>query len=238
LRPSQLRRTNLAVLLLADTPLLLPILAATFALAAQPQRALHFLYVLNLLLTALGAQLSVLERSWRRGPWLLPANLLLVAGLDAHGAVSLILLSTGALAGLWMVLTPADAARAMHLPACLRGSSIAPGKGSRQWGLLRLPPLLRLSARILFDRYRNTSLVRGLVLLLLLIGAIVLMQIWHFDSRALPLTLIVEALMALICANAYRDLLREHIRAAPYRVSLPISPAALARADSLVVVLA
>jgi len=237
-QPLQLRRTNLVVLILADTPLLLPVLAAMLTLAVLPQRGMHFLYVLDVLLTAMGTQLFLLEGSWRRGPWLLLANLLLVTGLDANGALSLILLSTGALTGLWIILTPVDLSRPMRLPDCLRRSSIARGKSSRQLGSLRLPPLLRLSARILCDDYRSSSVARSLALLLLVIGAIVLMQIWRFDSRALPLTLIIEALMALISANAYRDLLQAHHHAAPYRLSLPLSPAALAQADSLVVVLA
>jgi len=243
-RPGQLRRTHLALLLLADTPLLLPVLAATVFLAAQPHRVIPCLSVLDLVLSTLCAQLLVLERAWRHLPRVLLANLLLIvsisAGLGANIPLSLLMLALCALICLvTIVASPAtpNVARRWDwsgIPARMSGRS------SERHGLCLLQarfPLLHLSMRILFDRYRSASLVRGLVQLLLASGAILLMQLWHFDSRALPLTLMVQALMALVSAGAYRDLQREHDHAAPYRLTLPIPAWALARADSLTVLL-
>lgn len=238
-RPAQLRRTNLAVLMLANTPLLLPVLAATAVLAAQASCGTHLLFVLDLVLTTLGAQLLVLERTWRRGPWVLMANLLMAVSIGTHPASAQFILSLCALAGFIAIAAPPATAATTRRFARSRTTSSAAGTPSTWHSRLisRRFPLLHVSARILFDRYRSTSLVRGAALASLVVGAVLLMQIWHFDSRALPLALLTQSLLALAAAGAYRDLLREHERAAPYRLALPITHWAWALADCAIVIL-
>jgi len=232
-RPLAIRGSNLFILILSDTPLWLPVLASTVVLIKAPETATQVPYVGILTLVILNLQLGMLERNFNASLLALLGNVVLVGAISNSPSSRL----------LPVVLSVSLATLTVFLPVSATPfiKSLVPGKlrqnavKSPHRTFLNAFPSCQLSLRALFVHYRATTAVRLAVMLSLSIGAISLMQIWDFDYRALPLTLILDALIALIAAGAFRDLHREHNRAAPYFVSLPITYRKQAEADSLAV---
>ena len=244
--PAHSRRISLIILSIANTPLFLPVYAALFATASLSKPGLSMLYVLNLVLLTTSIQMAVLERAlYRELPWIFLFTLAAVDAVHLSPPFGLLMQAGSAIAMLSALAEEPTLQEPRAGGQSLRDRLIgtkalctqAQAQAQRHRMLSSaLAPLYRLSARILLDRYRSATVSRGLVSLFATVGSIILMHIWGFDSRALPLALLTQALIAMITAGAYRDLRREHERATSYFAALPIPAPALARADTFVVV--
>ncbi|RQS60052.1 hypothetical protein DID96_34690 [Burkholderia sp. Bp8963] len=226
------RAVDAAVVLIASTPLLLPVIAAAIALAFLPHKASNYLYVLDLTLITLGLQLVTLSGRVRNGLPLVVANFILVGALQTDNAMrTALLLVSLIVAAFALGRTPgAPAARATQ-----RGTSwrLAPGLLSVN-GALGLPPIVKLQLGIV--RFHVAGTVNRCVIM----GAVTastcyLAHLWGFDARVVPLTLTTQAVIALIAATTYRDLRTSHVRAAHFVRSLPLASTVQVRADVLTV---
>ncbi|VWD35818.1 hypothetical protein BLA39750_04998 [Burkholderia lata] len=226
------RLVDTLVVIIASTPLLLPVLAAAVALAFLPQKAINYLFVLDLFLITLGWQLTALSRNPRDAIALMVANVFLVGGFHAEGALRPVLLAVPLLLAAFTIAhtAPASAAR----------SGVPRGFSRRTTDAIRtrvqngLSPMARLQIGILRDRAAST------IGHCLMMGAVVasscfLLALWGFDQRAVPLTLMAQAAIVLIAATTYRDLRSAHLHAAHFMRSLPMSVFAKRRADWLTV---
>ncbi|CAM2153037.1 conserved membrane protein of unknown function [Pararobbsia alpina] len=232
LAPSLMRRVDLAVLLIADTPLFAPIFATAITLGAESQPFIHGGVLCGLVLAVCAVQVAVLDRDAR---WLAAvgaSDALLAIGAVGHGV--------GAVGAIGVSLIILGVALASLMPTQRSGAWIWPHQVTTAHVLRRLlpsvPPLVKISAHVMTDTCRTANMTRALLLLGLVAGSVALMSLWGFDQRSVPLALIADAFMAMIVASAYRDLYREHARAAQYSAALPIGRYAQARADVLVVI--
>ncbi|MGC7405350.1 hypothetical protein ACPWR0_07655 [Pandoraea pneumonica] len=206
------RSVDLAMLALASTPLLLCVVAALIALAAHP--GAHYLYVLDLTLITLAAQLAILHRK-RQHLWpLVTANVLLVAGLRFAGSLGYALLTGALLVALWS-LTRSSASGGAHR---VRPSVPFDAPPARKRHVLS--PIVRLQAGIL---RRHSSAVLGRCLMMTAIAGVTvyLVRLWEFDGRAFPMVLISQAGIVLVAAMHYRELHAAHQHAAHFTRSLP-----------------
>ncbi|TDQ97377.1 DUF6136 family protein [Paraburkholderia silvatlantica] len=226
------RAVDIAVVLVANTPLFLPVLAAAVALAFLPQKVANYLFVLDLLLITLGWQLAVLSRSARNATPLAVANVILVGALQTGETIRPALLVLPLLLAAFAIAhTPAGStsrsgwrgARSRRVLGCARAYA---GQG--------LSPVARLQIGIVRDR------AAGVFARCLMMGSVTastcfLLGLWNFDVRAVPLASISQAAIALIAAATYRDLSAAHFRAGQFMRSLPIAAAAQPRADILTI---
>jgi hypothetical protein len=228
------RMIDAIIVVIASTPLLLPVLAAAIALAFLPHKAVNYLFVLDLFLITLGWQLSVLSRGAINGLALLVANFFLVAGLDTDDVTGLVSLTMAFVLAAFSLVrnAPASAARtgmedsfslrAMNaIRACLRQA---------------LSPRIRLQIGLV-RAHAAANAARCVMMSAVVVGTCFLLAIWGFDARAVPLTLISQAGIALIAATLYRDLRAAHLRASHFMQSLPLARTATFRADWLTVAL-
>ncbi|VVE01601.1 hypothetical protein PPN31114_02150 [Pandoraea pneumonica] len=209
------RTVDLAVLVLASTPLLLSVVAAVIALATHP--GAHYLYVIDLTLITLAAQLAVLHRK-RQHLWpLVAANVLLVAGLQIAGTSGYALLIGALLIALWSLTRSSVAQVSLRKPSAVPFNTLAASEPRR------FPPVVRLQAGIL---RRHSSALLGRCLMMTAIAGVTvyLIRLWEFDGRTLPLVLISQAAIVLVAAMHYRELSAAHQRAAHFTRSLPRRP--------------
>ncbi|MDP3902644.1 MAG: hypothetical protein Q8Q40_01550, partial [Methylococcaceae bacterium] len=187
------RRANLIVLLLADSPLLLMIVVTGVFFGIRETAIdvlfVDYLYLLVMTLLFLATQLAVLDRSYAL--WIiLPANLLLAGALGVSAVQPQIML----LMALCVIATAAMLGRIPLLPVKrfnrLR-NAIGIQLASRLWASLH--PALQISVSILFRQHYSEMLSKGISSALILAASIGLMEVWNYDYRALPLTLIALA---------------------------------------------
>lgn len=226
------RAVDIAVVLVASTPLFLPVLAAAVALAFLPQKAANYLFVLDLLLITLGWQLTALSRSARNAVPLLAANVILVGALQTGDTIRpALLLIPLLLAAFAIAQKPAASTSWSGWPGALsRRVMVCVGANVVQ----NLSPVTRLQIGIVCDRAAGVF-ARYLVMGSVTASTCFLLGLWSFDTRAVPLTLISQAVIALIAATTYRDLRSAHLRAGQFMRSLPIAAATQPRADMLTV---
>ena len=230
---SRRRFVDTVVVLVASTPLLLPMVAAAIALAFLPHKAINYLFVLALFAIALGWQLTALSRTPLNAIALSIANAFLAGGMQIEGVIRpVLLIASLLLAGLAIAHTasPKPSSRWNGQSAfsrCVKNSIRISCRSP-------LSPFARLQLGILLDR-ATATLARCLVMGAVTVCACLLLTLWSFDTRAVPLTLISQAAIALIAATTYRDLKAAHSSAAHFVRSLPVAAAAKARADCLTV---
>lgn len=231
---SRRRVVDIAIVLVASTPLLLPVLAAVVALAFLPQKVGNYLFVADLTLITLAWQLAVLSRGVRNAAALVVANVALVTGSHVGEMIRpVLLLAPLALAAFAIMHTPAPvpASRRSVWPGMLMRRVMNSMRANVGFGL---SPLSKLQIGIMRDR-AAAAFGRYLTMGAITISTCLLLKLWGFDARAVPLTLMSQAAIALIAAATYRDLRAAHLRAARFMLSLPIAPIAQVRADMITV---
>lgn|GEM_PF-4680971 len=102
--------------------------------------------------------------------------------------------------------------------------------GALQTGAIGLPPFVKLQLGIVRFHLAGT-ISRCIVMGAAAASTCYLVILWGFDSRVVPLTLIAQAVIALLAATTYRDLRASHFRAAHFVRSLPLSSMVQVRAD-------
>jgi len=226
------RAVDVAVVSLANTPLLLTVLAAAVAVAFLPNRGANYLFILALTFITLGLQLAALARNARHVGILFLANGVLVGAAQFDHPLRPVLLAVPLLLALFVLARPAAAMSPAHARRRLRPH--VPAGVARMAARFAPPPLALLEAGIL--RYRSAKVFARVVIMSALTGCTAaLFHLWDFDVRAVPLTLISHAALALIVATTFRDLRAAHVRAAHFMRSLPLPRATLTVADLLTV---
>ncbi|WP_175882808.1 hypothetical protein [Burkholderia sp. BCC0044] len=226
------RTLDAAVVLIASTPLLLPVISAAIAFAYLPDKASNYLYVIGLMTITLGWQLAALSRNIRNGTPLVVANFILIGALQTgHAVRTTLLVASLIIAAFALVHTPA-----------------ASSSHARRFGITwrrvaghmfvdvarRLPAFVKLQLGILGCHFAGT-VSRCVVMGTVAVSTCYVARLWGFDTRVVPLTLIAQAVIALIAATTYRDLRASHVRAAHFVRSLPLRAIVQVRADVLTV---
>lgn len=222
--PGAWRRVDLVVLLIADTPLLVLLLAAALVVGARHgaswQSAQSGLLLIFLLCSQLCAQHAVLdEKTDVKMVYLL---------VDGWVALALALPPAGSAALLLgpSVLSVYGLCRGVpRLPFHVNGWA-QPVVQSLQLAaatlLRRLPINLQLPLDILYLEHQGVMLGKLLSCSVITVASLALMNVWHFDQRCLPLALIASAFIALNASGLYRFLRQSHDAARPFTAPLPL----------------
>ena len=239
LTPRTHRFVDLVVLLVSDTPLLIPFVASALALEANgadpwvcAQGGLVLVFMLASQLCAQHAVLKgrtdviasfVLADAWVAG--------VLGVSMPLPWAVWLLALPT--LASLMALIgeVPPLSRRMAH---ALRQLTQAI-EDLVSWLLHPLPPMVRLSLGVLYRQHLSSMLAKFFTCTLILFASAGLMSVWDFDGRCLPLAFIAAGLVALATSGLYRPLQMAHEAALPFTAALPLPPRWWWSADTLVV---
>ncbi|MDR6500010.1 hypothetical protein J2785_003166 [Burkholderia ambifaria] len=226
------RILDATVVLIASTPLLLPVISAAIAFAYLPDKASNYLYVIGLMTITLGWQLAALSRNISNGTPLVVANFILISALQTGNAVrTTLLVASLIIAAFALVHTPAaSSSRARQFGTTWRRAAGHMSINTARW----LPAFVRLQLGILGCHFAGT-VSRCVVMGAVAVSTCYVADLWGFDTRVVPLTLIAQAVIALIAATTYRDLCASHVRAAHFVRSLPLRSTVQVRADVLTV---
>lgn len=224
--PRQRRQVDLAVLVLADSPLLLMVAGSITVTAAHrhaaPHVLPHLLLLIDVALLALMAQLAALERRPVGWAGVLLACVLLAAGFGA-GFASWVnaLIATAAWLALrrapWPAWPPVGQRRRLPL-AAWSGRLLRVLAG-------RHAPALQVSLAILLRERRGEAIAKLMSAAAVIAAALVLMQVFDYDDRSRIVALLAQGLIALTVSGMYRGLHMAHLASAGYTAALPVKPA-------------
>lgn len=216
----QRRGADLAVLLLADSPLLLMVAGAFAVEAARGGGLAHLLLLAALVPLALAAQIGVLERRPLAAAGLAGACVLLAAGFGTRFASAIDLL-------VWAAATLALHRAPWPQPRALARLRVpAPAWAGR---LLRAmvgrhaAPLL-VSLSILLRERRDEALAKVLGAGALFVAALGLATVFEHDSRAIVAAWVTQGLIALHLSGMFRGLQMAHQASTAYTGALPLPP--------------
>lgn len=219
------RAIDLQVLLVADTPLLLPFIAAAFTLtggSVPPAEAVSGgLLICFMVCTQLVCQLAVLGGRTHALVGLLAGNGWVACALALDGSARHAMLVLAAAAALWTLASPLPRL-SLRTHALFKPLEYACRLLTRRL-FSYLPSRIRLSLDILYRQHRSSVLGKVFFCLLLIVLAESLMSIWHYDGRSLPMALIASAFVALSSSGLFRYLKMAHDAARPYTGALPLS---------------
>lgn len=229
LTPRQRRNADLAVLLLADSPLLVVTACALGLTAGRAAPGAHAVLLCDVALLALVAQRAVLER--RSSAWAGVTAGALLAGAAFGTRVDLAAnLLVGAGAVLALVVAPRPRAqRRARRPHAHRASPLAPGG--------RHGAALRMSLAILLRERRGELFAKCLTAAAIVAAAVGLVFVFERDARSFPTALLAHGGIALTFSGLFRGLHLAHRASMGYVGALPL-PANWWRPYDLAAVLA
>lgn len=217
--PRERRQVDLAVLLLADSPLLLMVAGSLSVSAARPHALAPVLLLCCVALLALVAQAAALER--RPGGWagVLLCCALLAASFGTGFAPAVdALASLAALLALGIAPWPAwpGAARRWRLPIAAWTNRLLRILAGRQ------APALQVSLSILLHERRGEALAKALSAAAVIAAAFALMALFGYDGRAVGVALLAQGAIALTMSGMFRGLHMAHAASGGYTASLPL----------------
>lgn len=217
-----LRVTNLIMLLVADSILLIPIVASLAVVSPHTvtpnDAAYHFCSVLALAALTILVQVAVLEQSPIAFA-ALPLDLLLAWSLQGHrGIQGMALLAVTFVGALFLLLRPPRQAVLRNRIFRSRKTSRSAFTPSTAW--LSPTSLIQIKA-LLVEHFPSTTLRVGLSIVVAY-GADILIRIFGYDMRTLPTAIIGMALSALILSGLYRILHSAHVAMGRYLATFPI----------------
>ncbi len=224
LTPRHWRTTDLIVLLVSDTPLLLPFIAAALVLGSRhglTWEALNGgLLIVFMLASQLACQLSALAGRARVFAGLVLADAWVAGALGLAGPTAAVLLAPVAAVALWSLWG--------KLPGMPLGAAALLAGAHRLGQVLSrrlvagLPPLLRVSLGVLYRQHRSSMFGKLFSCTLVVFAANGLMSIWGYDGRSLPMAHIAAGLVAMSISGLYRQLQMAHDEARPFTAALPM----------------
>jgi hypothetical protein len=227
--PRQRRNADLAVLLLADSPLLVVTACALGLTAGRGAPAAHVVLLCDVALLALVAQRAVLER--RPGAWAGVAAGAMLAGAAFGTRLDLAAnLLVAAVSTLALVLAPwPRAQRHARRPRARSNMSFVPG-----W---HRGAALQMSVATLVRERRGELVAKSLAATAIVAAAVGLATLFEQDARSFPTVLLAEACIALTFSGLFRGLHLAHRASMGYMGALPL-PAGWWRPYDLATVLA
>jgi hypothetical protein len=218
--PRQRRRVDLAVLVLADTPLLVIAGAALIVVAAHGAAAARQLLLIDVVLLALGAQLAVLER--RLGAWAgVTAGALVLAASQGRPLLPLAALLVGAVTASALVFGPWRRPRRrlapIHIPMLGWPASLLRRLAGRH------APALQVPLTILVRERRDETLTKALLAAAIAGAALGLVLLFDGDGRSFATVLIAQALVALTLGGMFRGLQMGHRAGIGFSGALPLA---------------
>lgn len=216
----QRRRADLAVLMLADSPLLLMVAGALASEAARGGMPAHLSLLAALVPLALAAQVGVLERRALAAAGLAAACILLAGAFGTRVAPAANLLVCAA-ASLALRRAPWPQPRALarlRLPAL-----VWPGRLLRAVAGRHTAPL-QASFSILLRERRDEALAKALGATALCAGALGLAAVFEHDGRSLAAAWFVQGCIALHLSGLFRGLQMAHRASTAYTGALPLAP--------------
>ncbi|OIQ84145.1 hypothetical protein GALL_340350 [mine drainage metagenome] len=219
------RWVNVSVLLPANSLLLVPVAALLMVAPAGVFGATSVAFLLAsagaLASLVLLAQLAVLERHPAAVPAIGLADGVLSWGLTRPaGAAGWLALGACVLFGVSFLLVPPGLFKALR-QAILRCASAGRKNRLRQFFRF-LPPARRMQMQVLGLQHAGSTALRMVMAMGLVLGADMLMQIFAYDTRALPTAILAMAAVALIISGLYRVLRSAHLPVLPYLHALPL----------------
>lgn len=234
--PRQLRRVSIAVLLLADSPLLFVAGWALVSTAVHRAPVTHPVLLVVLVVLALAAQVAVLERR--------PRDLLAVAVLGFSVACCLSL-PIGAALAIELLVAAGVAAVAWNGPrlrTCTVAAPVPPARPVAMASVRRRLPIggtwlraLQLSFLILYRERRNEAAGKALLAAGLVAAAWGLARIFDGDARSLGTIVIAQGVVALTIGGMFRYLHLTHLASGGFTGALPLAPNWWRRYDLAVV---
>ncbi|PQO98220.1 hypothetical protein C5614_12755 [Massilia phosphatilytica] len=214
LTPRQRRHADLAVLLLADSPLLLVTACALGLTAGRGAPVAHAVLLCDVVLLALVAQRAVLER--RPGGWAGVAAGAVLAGAAFGTRLDVAAnLCVGVAATLALVLPPL--ARAPRRARRSHARPVAPLGLGRRHG-----PALQMSLAVLLRERRGELLAKGLTAAAIVAAAVGLVTLFERDARSFPTVLLAQGAVALTFSGLYRGLHMAHRASMAFTGALPL----------------
>lgn len=215
----QRRRVDLAVLVLADTPLLAIAGAALVVVAVHGAAAARQLLLIDVVLLALAAQLAVLER--RPGAWAgVAAGALVLAASQDSSLLPLAALPVGALTACALAFGPWRRQRRrllrMHIPMLAWPAALPRMLAGRHAAALQVP------LAILARERRAETLTKALAAAAIAGAALGLVLLFEGDGRSFATVLIAQALVALTAGGMFRGLQMGHRAGIGLTGALPI----------------
>lgn len=215
----QRRRVDLAVLVLADTPLLAIAGAALVVVAAHGAAMARQLLLIDVVLLALAAQLAVLER--RPGAWAgVAAGALVLAASQDSSLLPLAALAVGALTAFALAFGPWRRPRRglprMKIPVLAWPAALPRMLAGRHAAALQVP------LAILVRERRAESLTKALAAAAIAGAALGLVLLFEGDGRSFATVLIAQALVALTAGGMFRSLQMGHRAGIGLTGALPI----------------
>ena len=230
--PRQRRNADLAVLLLADSPLLVVTACALGLTTGRGAPAAHAVLLCDVALLAILAQRAVLER--RTGAYGGVAAGAVLAGAAFGTRLDLAAnLLVGALSALALVLPPLPRARSHAGPPQARRA-----RRARPFALGgRHGPALQVSLAVLVRERRGELIAKALAATAIVAAAVGLVTLFERDARSFPTVLLAEACIVLTFSGLFRGLHLAHRASMGYVGALPL-PATWWRRYDLAAVLA
>lgn len=218
--PHQRRRVDLAVLALADSPLLLLVAGALVAVSRHGIEPASVLALVDVALLALVVQLAALERRFIGWAGAFVASLALAAGTGTRfGLISATLV--GVAAGIALCALPwprLPARRHIRLPAPMaQGRWLAAVAG-------RHAPALRVSLGILLRERRDEALAKATGAAVLIAASAGLMAAFDYDARGFAVALLAQGAVALQLSGLFRGLHMAHLAGSAWSGALPLAP--------------
>ena len=221
----QTRYADLIVLLVSDTPLFIPFVAAAVALAAQHgaswETARGVLLIVFLIASQLSAQLAVLQERRRAFVSFVVADVVVAAALGLGGPAAAAALALPVAAALWALVV--DLPMLPQRAGDLVHRAVQPLLRLMGYALARLPPAGRLSLGILYRQHLASMLGKFFSCLLIAFASKGLMTVWNNDGRCLPMAFIAAGFIALSASGLYRHLQMAHDDALGYMGALPLA---------------
>jgi hypothetical protein len=223
--PRQLRRVSIAVLLLADSPLLF---LAGWALVSTIVHRAPFTHPVLLgvvVVLALAAQVAVLERRYRDLLGLAVVGFSVACCLSMPVGVALaieLLVAVGAAVAVWF--GPRRRAYTVAAPVPIaRDATIVPaGRHDARFGSTWLRAL-QLSLLIVYRERRSEATGKAMLAAGLVAAARGLARIFGGDARSLGTIVIAQGLVALTISGMFRYLHLTHLASGGFTGALPLA---------------
>lgn len=221
----QLRRVSIAVLLLADSPLLFLAGWALVSTVVHRAPVTHPGLLVVVVVLALAAQVAVLERRYRDLLVVAVAGFVVACCLSMPVGVALaieLLVAVGAAVAVWYGPRRRAYTAAVPVSAARDAATVPTGRRHARFGATWLRAL-QLSFLIMYRERRNEATGKALLAAGLVAAAWGLARLFDGDTRSLGTIVIAQGLVALTISGMFRYLHLTHLASDGFTGALPLA---------------